>query len=52
VTLSKTNLKKQGSKILNQRNIKDGIVKNKSIKKMIKKIANKRIKTKFDIKIK
>ena len=31
---------------------RDEIVKNKSIKKMNKKIANKRIMTKFDIKIK
>ena len=29
-----------------------GIVKNKSIKKMIKKITIKKIRTKFDIKIK
>jgi hypothetical protein len=31
---------------------RDGIVKNKSINKMIKKIEIKRIRTKFDIKIK
>jgi hypothetical protein len=30
---------------------RDRIIKNKSIQKMIKKIANKRIKTKFDIEL-
>jgi hypothetical protein len=55
MNLLKTNLKKQRNKIINKKKLRDEIERKNSMKKTMqnkKKIAIKRIMTKFDTKIK